>query len=472
MYSINQSTGALTSITTAIAAGTGPQSVACDPTGRFVYVANYGASTVSMYSINQSTGALTSITTAIATGSYPLGVACDPTGRFVYVVIGNAATVSMYLINDFSAGAGNFAGALTVSSTATASSTTTGALVVTGGVGIGGSLYVGGTVTATVLRTLASEIALGNGTGNGQGTQAVAIGFGAGNSSQGVTAVAIGSGAGNGSQGATAIAIGQNAGQSSQGVGAVAVGLSAGGTSQGNYSLALGYNAGFSSQIAGSIILSAGNSPVAVVTATNVGLYISPIRGDVTSSATTFSLYYNPVTKEITTATIGLATTATFARNIVGGTVGSLLVQTSTNSTGFVNPVNTSGYVLQSVASSVPQWVDLTPQVLNDISNQFDGCKVVFDLRVDQTSINTTVDSKDVEVVINGLRLTPYVDTFTYPWITPYNSFRGFRVVAGKLILYNAPYRGDSSYVMLRPGSTSRQKRRYPFSATTVALGD
>jgi hypothetical protein len=112
------------------------------------------------------------------------------------------------------------------------------------------------------------------------------------------------------------------------------------------------------------------------------------------------------------------------------------------------------------------------PQVLNDISNQFDGSKTVFDLKADQTVINTTVDSKDVEVVINGMRLTPYVDTYTYPWITPYDSSKGFRVVAGKLILYNAPYRGDSSFIMTRPGSTSRQKRRYPFSATTVALGD
>lgn len=124
-----------------------------------------------------------------------------------------------------------------------------------------------------------------------------------------------------------------------------------------------------------------------------------------------------------------------------------------------------------STGTSVTQVIS-TSTVLNDISNQFDGSKTVFDLKADQTVINTTVDSKDVEVVINGLRLTPYVDTYTYPWITPYDSFRGFRVVAGKLILYNAPYRGDSSFIMLRPGSTTRQKRRYPFSATTVALGD
>ena len=144
--------------------------------------------------------------------------------------------------------------------------------------------------------------------------------------------------------------------------------------------------------------------------------------------------------------------------------------QTTTAGSGvtyvYSSSLNTwSRVATSSVASS-------TTQVLNDISNQFDGSKTVFDLKADQTVINTTVDSKDVEVVINGLRLTPYVDTYTYPWITPYDSFRGFRVVAGKLILYNAPYQGDSSFIMTRPGSITRQTRRYPFSATTVALGD
>ena len=35
--------------------------------------------------VYQGTGALTSITTAIASGNTPDGVAVDPTGRFVYV---------------------------------------------------------------------------------------------------------------------------------------------------------------------------------------------------------------------------------------------------------------------------------------------------------------------------------------------------------------------------------------------------
>jgi 6-phosphogluconolactonase (cycloisomerase 2 family) len=99
MYLINQSTGALTLITTAIASGTGPQSICADPTGRFVYVVNYGASTVSMYSINQNTGALTTITTAIGSGTNPFSICADPTGRFVYVVNYGANTVSMYSIN-------------------------------------------------------------------------------------------------------------------------------------------------------------------------------------------------------------------------------------------------------------------------------------------------------------------------------------------------------------------------------------
>jgi hypothetical protein len=54
-----------------------------------------------MYSINQSTGALTSITTAIATGTNAYGIAADPTGRFVYVTNSGSNNVSQYAINNF-----------------------------------------------------------------------------------------------------------------------------------------------------------------------------------------------------------------------------------------------------------------------------------------------------------------------------------------------------------------------------------
>jgi 6-phosphogluconolactonase (cycloisomerase 2 family) len=96
-YTINQSTGALTSVGT-VAAGVNPYGVACDPTGKFVYVTNYGSNTVQAYTINQVTGALTSVGTT-ATGTNPWSVACDPTGKFVYVTNFNSSTVQAYTIN-------------------------------------------------------------------------------------------------------------------------------------------------------------------------------------------------------------------------------------------------------------------------------------------------------------------------------------------------------------------------------------
>jgi len=113
------------------------------------------------------------------------------------------------------------------------------------------------------------------------------------------------------------------------------------------------------------------------------------------------------------------------------------------------------------------------PIVCNDISTQFDGRKAVFPLKQDQTSINTVVDSKDVQVTLNGQILAPYVNELTYPWIVEYNSYKGFRVTSnGNLIIYNAPAPGDQAVVMITGTSQSVQTRKYPFSATTIALGD
>lgn len=113
------------------------------------------------------------------------------------------------------------------------------------------------------------------------------------------------------------------------------------------------------------------------------------------------------------------------------------------------------------------------PIVCNDISTQFDGVKAVFPLKQDQTSINTVVDSRDVQVTLNGQILAPYVKQLTYPWIVEYNSYKGFRVTSNSnLIIYNAPAPGDQAVVMITGTSQSVQTRKYPFSATTIALGD
>jgi 6-phosphogluconolactonase (cycloisomerase 2 family) len=50
-------------------------SVAVDTTGNFVYVTNDGSANVSVYTINPSTGTLSSVGWSFATGTQPAGIA-------------------------------------------------------------------------------------------------------------------------------------------------------------------------------------------------------------------------------------------------------------------------------------------------------------------------------------------------------------------------------------------------------------
>jgi YVTN family beta-propeller protein len=97
IYTVDSTTGALTFIGM-IAAGTGPDSVAVDPAGKFAYVTNFASSNVSMYTIDSTTGALASIGT-IASGSQPVSMVVDPAGKFAYVTNWGSNDVSMYTIN-------------------------------------------------------------------------------------------------------------------------------------------------------------------------------------------------------------------------------------------------------------------------------------------------------------------------------------------------------------------------------------
>jgi YVTN family beta-propeller protein len=114
MYTINSTTGALTSIGT-IAAGTDPISVAVDPAGKFAYVANWTGydtdGSVSMYTIDATTGGLTPIGT-IATGLSPTSIAIHPSAKFAYVTNSGSNDVSMYTI-DATTEALIFAGSIT-----------------------------------------------------------------------------------------------------------------------------------------------------------------------------------------------------------------------------------------------------------------------------------------------------------------------------------------------------------------------
>lgn len=108
-YAINSASGALTSITgSPFASGTGPISVALDPAGKFLFVANYYDGTVSANTIDQSTGALTGVagspfdTGAGAGNKSTYSVDVDPSGAFLYATNGVQGNVSAFTINSVS----------------------------------------------------------------------------------------------------------------------------------------------------------------------------------------------------------------------------------------------------------------------------------------------------------------------------------------------------------------------------------
>jgi hypothetical protein len=91
------------------------------------------------------------------------------------------------------------------------------------------------------------------------------------------------------------------------------------------------------------------------------------------------------------------------------------------------------------------------PYVLDDISGYFDGAKTVFSLTINSTSlsaaINTTViDSKDMDVALDGKIIPPYVTQIEWPWISGYDSSKGFRI--SEII---------SSYIMHQPQALNVQ---------------
>jgi hypothetical protein len=118
--------------------------------------------------------------------------------------------------------------------------------------------------------------------------------------------------------------------------------------------------------------------------------------------------------------------------------------------------------------------------VLNDISNQFDNVTSVFALRNQQANVANIVNSRDIQVVVGGQTLSPYVAQANWPFVgpffTPYDSFRGFRVksdsVSSNVIIYNSPAIGDQATITIINNSTTVQTRRYPYSPETIAFGD
>ena len=107
VFSIDQSTGALTRITPVSAfstnnagLGSGPHSVAIHPNGQTLYTANLNANTVSVFRVDTNTGALTELQTPPPpTGPGPNFVAIHPNGAFLYTADAGADQLSRFPIN-------------------------------------------------------------------------------------------------------------------------------------------------------------------------------------------------------------------------------------------------------------------------------------------------------------------------------------------------------------------------------------
>ena len=104
-YSIDNQTGSLLPVPgSPFADPGGPWSIAVDPKARFAYVANRGDDTISAYAIS-GTGALTPVPGSpflqdpAVTGELPVSVAVDPAGKFVFVANYNYRTVRAYHID-------------------------------------------------------------------------------------------------------------------------------------------------------------------------------------------------------------------------------------------------------------------------------------------------------------------------------------------------------------------------------------
>jgi hypothetical protein len=115
-------------------------------------------------------------------------------------------------------------------------------------------------------------------------------------------------------------------------------------------------------------------------------------------------------------------------------------------------------------------------QLMTDISNLTDGLRAVFDIKNEQTIVSTTyiTDSKDLEVTVNGQRLTPYTLPQPSAWISEFDCYSSkmFRVRENRLIIYNTPDVGSQVSIVVKKTAASKQRQKYPFRPATIALGD
>ena len=285
------------------------------------------------------------------------------------------------------------------------------------------TLAVGGISTGVISN---AAIGIGNGTGNAQGTNSVAIGKLAGNIAQGSNSIAIGYSAasyatsfntvaigqfaGNSFQSGYAIAIGSNAAGITQGSNAIAIGRSAGQNTQGANSVAIGAFAGTSAQAGNSIIINATGTDLPSV---NSGFYVNPVRND--SGNTANIVFYNSTTKEVT-----FSNSISITGNITGGNVLTGGVVSATGNV-YAGNVIING---QSTTYGVVTPAYMVVGLVTSVSGFSNGSTFILDTIVGNTNSQVSYNSSTgVFTLTAGVT---YDMSFTPSFITFSNTTTGF----------------------------------------------
>lgn len=102
-YSVNASTGALTSIGTVTVAPAGSanyNSLTIEPSGSYLYFADQSGNLIYVFSIDPGTGALTvSSASPVSTGTAPYGLAVDISGSYLFVSNDTSNDISIFSID-------------------------------------------------------------------------------------------------------------------------------------------------------------------------------------------------------------------------------------------------------------------------------------------------------------------------------------------------------------------------------------
>jgi 6-phosphogluconolactonase (cycloisomerase 2 family) len=92
--------GSLTFGSGAFATQTTPVAAATNPTGAYLYVANFGSTNLSQFQVDTTSGVLTALTTSSAgTGTEPAEILIDPDAEFIFVVNQQSNSVTEYTLN-------------------------------------------------------------------------------------------------------------------------------------------------------------------------------------------------------------------------------------------------------------------------------------------------------------------------------------------------------------------------------------